>query len=322
MANSASSTVNVRQPSESKTRWSLIAFGVGLGLLYAGVLRWIDAMWPPEHPSHLLLDWSIPTLLGVGVGLVLDFARNRSERYRAEQQALEGLRGRLRGSEREQAVWVLVSSLLHELRNPLHTVGLALEELRACQEPDRQARLVERAGTAVERMNQRFRELGAIADQPLHELRSYDLGTLVQQTVEHFDRLARGGGAKVSVRGEPHLMIRGDEAMVRTALENLVSNAVDAVSGARNGEVDVTLECSGDTARIRILDNGPGVPETMKSEIFKPLRTSKAPQKGLGLGLPIARGLARASGGDVRLEASQAGACFLLELPLSAEVTE
>ncbi|MCA9641512.1 MAG: HAMP domain-containing histidine kinase [Polyangiaceae bacterium] len=319
MAESASSTIGVRQASKSKTRWSSVAFGVGLGLLYAVVLRWIDALWPAEHPSHLLLDWTIPTALGVGVGFVLEFARNRSEKYRAEQQALESLRERLRGSEREQAVWVLVSSLLHELRNPLHTVGLALEELRKCEEPERQERLVDRAATAVERMNSRFRELGAIADQPLHDLSAYDLGSLVRQTVEHFDALARGGGARVSCRGEPHVTLRGDEALVRTALENLVSNAVDAVSGVPNGEVDVEVVRSDDAVRIRVADNGPGIPDEMRSEIFKPLRSSKAPQKGLGLGLPIARGLARASGGDVRLEPVPAGACFLLELPLAAE---
>lgn len=312
--NQARSALFVR--TSKRTRWSSIAFGVVLGLVYAAVLRWIDAAWPAEHPSHLVLDWTIPTLLGVGVGLVLDFARTRAEHYRAEQRALEGLRERLRGSEREQAVWVLASSLLHELRNPLHTLGLALEELDACEEPERQRRLLDRARAAVERMNTRFKELGAMADQPAQEPRAYDLGALVRQTVEHFDVLARGGGAKVRLRSGATVVAHGDEALARTALENLVSNAIDAVESIPGGVVDVAIEVTSDAARIRVRDNGPGVDETMQAQIFKPLRSSKAPHHGLGLGLPIARGLARAGGGDVRLEPSTSGACFLLELPL------
>ncbi len=321
MADSASTPLEVRTHPEprSTTRWSSIAFGVALGLIYAAVLRLIDKAWPAEHPSHLLLDWTIPTLLGVGVGLVLEFARNRSDRYRAEQRALEGLRDRLRGSEREQAVWVLASSLLHELRNPLHTLGLALEEMNDCADPERQLRLLGRARVAVDRMNTRFKELGAMADQPTAEPRPYDLGALVRQTVEHFDALARGGGARVRLNGAPRVIVNGDEALARTALENLVSNAVDAISSQTAGVVEVELQADEGTARIQICDNGPGISEQMRPEIFKPLRSSKGPQHGLGLGLPIARGLARAGGGEVRLEEANQGARFVLELPLTTE---
>ncbi|MCA9630097.1 MAG: HAMP domain-containing histidine kinase [Myxococcales bacterium] len=323
MVESASTPLAVRSPQEPRsTRWSSIAFGVALGLIYAGVLRLIDEAWPAEHPSHLLLDWTIPTLLGVFVGLVLEFARNRSEKYRAEQRALEGLRERLRGSEREQAVWVLASSLLHELRNPLHTLGLALEELNACEDAQRQARLLERARAAVDRMNTRFKELGAMADQPAQEPRPYDVGTLVRRTVEHFDALARARGARVRFRGESNLIIDGDETLARTALENLVSNALDAVAGRDAGMVELELDVKDSAVRIRVCDNGPGIDPEMRPEIFKPLRSSKAPYQGLGLGLPIARGLARAGGGEVCLEATATGACFVLELPVTPEMDE
>ncbi len=304
------------------TKWSSIGFGIAVGFVFAAVLRAVDSAWPPEHPSHLLLDWTIPVLLGIAVGLVLDFARNRAEKYRAEQRALQSLRDRLRGAEREQTVWVLASSLLHELRNPLHTLGLALEELDECRDEDRQRRLVRQARQAVDRMNARFKQLANMANQPRQHHQIYDLADLVRQTTARFDALARQRGARVRLRGRTKLEVVGDERVARTALENLVSNAVDALPDSVNGCVEVTLESDDDRARLQVCDNGPGVSESMRAEVFEPLRSSKGPKHGLGLGLSIARSLTRASGGDVICEPRKTGACFVLTLPLIGSAAE
>lgn len=318
MTTNSSTPEQVEQSvSPASTKRSSIAFGVVVGLIFAASLRWIDDVWPPEHPGHVLLDWTIPVVLGVGLGLVLELARNRTEKYRAEQRALESLHERLRGSEREQAVWVLASSLLHELRNPLHTLGLALEELEHCEQPDRRRRLRKQARQAVERMNDRFKQLGAMVDQPAQLQVAYDLAKLVRQTTEHFDALARQRGARVRLRGSSRLEVVGDEVVARTALENLVSNAIDALGSRDAGMVNLLLEPHGNVARLTVCDNGQGVDAAMQHEIFKPLRTTKGPHHGLGLGLPIARGLARAAGGDVTFEAQDPGACFVLTLPLN-----
>lgn len=305
--------------SPASTKWISVAFGVGVGLVFAAALRWIDEVWPAGHPSHVVLDWTIPVLLGVALGLLLELARSRTEKYRAEQRALQSLHERLRGSEREQAVWVLASSLLHELRNPLHTLGLALEELEHCEQPERRQRLRQQARQAVGRMNDRFKQLGAMVDQPAQRHVAYDLAKLVRQTAEHFDALARQRGARVQLRGSARLEVVGDEAVARTALENLVSNALDALATRADGTVDVSLEPHGNYARLTVCDNGKGVDAAMQRELFKPLSTSKGPPHGLGLGLPIARSLARAAGGDVTFEAQDLGACFVLTLPLNGD---
>jgi signal transduction histidine kinase len=110
--------------------------------------------------------------------------------------------------------------------------------------------------------------------------------------------------------------VTGDPELTRSVLENLLSNAVDAVRLSAGDDVRVELEAGEELATVRVRDDGPGVPEALKDEVFQPLRSTKGPQNGLGLGLPIARALARAQGGDVSLEPSPGGACLALTLPL------
>jgi two-component system C4-dicarboxylate transport sensor histidine kinase DctB len=291
--------------------------GVLVGLAYAGILRLIDEALPTGHIAHRLLDWTFPMVFGVALGVAIGAGRARAEKVRAEQLALERLQHRLEGSERERAIWVLASSLLHELRNPLHTLGLALEELDTRGGTDQSGALVAEARRAVERMNRRFRALGELAAQPHERAQRYDLVRLVRTTAEPFEAIARTNSARVRVSTPEALFVTGDPELTRSALENLLSNAVDAVRLSHGHDVWLELQGGESLAVVRVRDDGPGVPESLRAEVFQPLRSTKGPQNGLGLGLPIARGLARAQGGDVTLETGGPGACFALTLPLA-----
>lgn len=293
-----------------------VLLGALVGFGYAFILRLIDGAWPASNLAHRALDWTFPVLFGVALGVAVGVGRVRSERARAARLAVEQLQQRLEGSQREQAVWVLASSLLHELRNPLHTLGLALEELDTAARSAPSAPLVAEARRAVERMNGRFNALGELALSPAERTQRYDLARLVRVTAEPFEALARSGAARVGVTAPPELFVTGDPELTRSVLENLLSNAVDAVRLSAGDDVRVELEAGEELATVRVRDDGPGVPEALKDEVFQPLRSTKGPQNGLGLGLPIARALARAQGGDVSLEPSPGGACFALTLPL------
>jgi signal transduction histidine kinase len=169
-------------------------------------------------------------------------------------------------------------------------------------------------------MNERFRRLRSLADQPERRNAPYDLAELVRSRAAQFDVIARANGASVRVSGPASLTVVGDEIMTRTSVESLISNATDAVSAG--GCVEVALESEDDRALVRVSDDGPGIPESLRDHAFQPLHTTKAPQHGLGLGLPIARGLARAQDGDVVFEERERGACVVLSLPLCAQPVE
>lgn len=303
-------------PREQLRSWMLpVAIGVLLGAAYAIVARTIDDVLPARDPGHRVLDWLFPLAFGAGIGAAVAYGRARERTARDEHRALEELQHRLQGSEREQAVWVLTSSLLHELRNPLHTVGLALEELKRLQLEPAGSDLVEQASSAAEQMKSRFQRLRQLAGEPSQRSESYDLSELIRGVAVRFDALARTCGARVEADVPASLCALGDQQMTRTALENLVSNAVDAVRVGHGSRVSIEAHQAADGTVVTVRDDGPGVPPSMQAEIFQPLRSSKGPTGGLGLGLPIARALARAQGGELELSDDHAGTTFALTLP-------
>jgi C4-dicarboxylate-specific signal transduction histidine kinase len=113
------------------------------------------------------------------------------------------------------------------------------------------------------------------------------------------------------------IQARGDATYARIILENLIHNGLDALEHAPPHKRRLQLVVSRDarTAYVRVADEGPGIAEDLRGRVFEPLGTTK--EGGLGLGLPIARALARAMGGDLALDAAPGGASFLLSLPLA-----
>jgi signal transduction histidine kinase len=103
---------------------------------------------------------------------------------------------------------------------------------------------------------------------------------------------------------------------VRTILENLVDNSLHSLRTQGGSTVTVQLSAEPTRAVVRVCDDGPPLPASVRSSLFEPLRTTKA--KGLGLGLPIARALARAMKGDLWVDDGEPTA-FRLELPLRSE---
>jgi signal transduction histidine kinase len=105
-----------------------------------------------------------------------------------------------------------------------------------------------------------------------------------------------------------------DPAYVRTIVENLLDNSLHALRGAGSGGcVTIRVEAEDGRAVVRVYDDGPPLDAAARANLFEPLRSTKT--HGLGLGLPIARALARAMRGDLSLEQADRKA-FRLELPL------
>jgi two-component system NtrC family sensor kinase len=108
-----------------------------------------------------------------------------------------------------------------------------------------------------------------------------------------------------------------DEVLVRQILDNLLTNALDAVEG--RGSVRVTTALEGERARIEVADTGAGIPAEMLVRIFDPFYTTKEAGKGSGLGLAISATLAEALGGALTVESKPgAGSRFRLWLPRRA----
>ncbi|GAB3664686.1 HAMP domain-containing sensor histidine kinase [Nocardioides korecus] len=230
----------------------------------------------------------------------------------------------------EARVRAFLGDAAHDLRTPLTGVLAATEHVLREDPPraEREQTLLtairetRRAARLVEDML-----LSATIDQGLRlDLAPVDLGALADQ-VAGAERVASPDVVvDVRVPDRPSVVVTGDSDRLHRVLSNLVHNAVQA------GATAVTLDLHGrrdGRVVVDVRDDGPGVPPDQRQRIFERLvrldaarstgpgtSTGTGAGSGSGLGLSIARGLARAHGGDlVCLEPSGPGALFRLSLP-------
>jgi two-component system OmpR family sensor kinase len=213
-----------------------------------------------------------------------------------------------------------LSDASHELRTPL--AGLqANAELLLRENPERERR----EQTAVV-MIRESRRAARLVDDLLTMAR---LGQGMPLVTERVDLVALAGaevdrartlspGLSFRVSGEPHLPTGGDPMRLGQIITNLLDNARHATPPG--GTVTVRVHRDGGRARLEVADTGPGVPPAEGTLIFDRFGRGDASRSrhtgGAGLGLPIARGLARAHGGDLTYTGDGPGATFRLDLPL------
>lgn len=209
------------------------------------------------------------------------------------------------------------SDASHDLRSPIAAARAQIEE--ALLYPDdvdwpRTARSVLQSLERLQAIVTDLLQLARLDAAAWQEVETIDLGALV--TIE----VARSERTK---RVVPHLQegvtVRGD----RLRLVRLLTNLLDNAERHAESRVDITVAREGDTAVLEVVDDGAGVAEKNRDLVFQRfarLEDSKARDPGgTGLGLPIAREIARLHGGSLTIEDSERGARFVLRIPRNDE---
>lgn len=146
--------------------------------------------------------------------------------------------------------------------------------------------------------------------------RAIDLAEELRSVAELFrNRVKRGIALTIEVPAGLRAFGRAEE--LTRVWFNLLSNAVQAVG--LEGSVRVAAEPEGGFVVVSVEDSGPGIPEAVRGRIFEPFFTTKASGEGTGMGLDIARRLARANGGDVDFESRPGRTVFRVRLPAPEE---
>jgi two-component system sensor kinase FixL len=315
----------------STRRWWIpvawIALGLAAGIVYGEIDDAFDSSLVTGGPLHAFeafhrgFNTIIPPIAGMVVGLLIAYLRQRGELIEAERRATETVRNRLAGVERQQATWLLASSLLHEIRGPLHAMGLLLEEMEGsdvARRDDALAELLSKASKQAEKIEERIASLRKLAESPRSSKAEIDVGQLLQRIVTDVGELARARGVTVAIRRTQEATVYADEWAIRTSIENLVTNAIEAAAETPPPKL-VRLEstCLESRPAVLIADSGRGIESQIRENIFEPLQTGK--RRGLGLGLPLSRALARREGGDVKLlKSDENGTTFGYYLPVGA----
>jgi two-component system NtrC family sensor kinase len=231
-------------------------------------------------------------------------------------------------SRRLATVGQLAAGVAHEINNPLAAITTCAEatlrDIRST--PDFSTIATERSWDfyleeivrQALRCKAITRGLLDLSRQRRARREPCDINALVERSVLLVSQREEARDVTLQTTLSPQLgEVATDEVLVRQILDNLLTNALDAVEG--RGSVRVTTALEGERARIEVADTGAGIPAEMLVRIFDPFYTTKEAGKGSGLGLAISATLAEALGGALTVESKPGtGSRFRLWLPRHA----
>jgi signal transduction histidine kinase len=224
-----------------------------------------------------------------------DIAESGPSEVRSVIAAFNRMQRRVREHLRERTQ--LLGAISHDLKTPITRLRLRTEMLA---DGDIGARMQRDLGEMEAMVNSTLEFFRGLEAEP--QRRPIDVDALVGSVAE--DR--RDMGQALTVRGTARAPYAGHPQALRRCLDNLVENAV-----RYGGSAEIELDDTAERLRIAVRDRGPGIPATELQRVFEPfyrLESSRNPDSGgVGLGLSIARNIARWHGGDVVLENAAGG---------------
>ena len=247
--------------------------------------------------------------------------RDASNRTRLEERQRELQMQETAHADRMAALGYALSSVAHELNNPLATIIGWAE--RIAEEPfsestRRGAPMMLREAQRAARM---VRNLLTLSRKRPSTRTLADINQIIRETLALRAHDQRGLHISVTAALTPVLpSVFVDGHQIQQVLLNLVINAEQAMSAARGrGALEVRSRLDEKRRRVivEVMDDGPGIPETVKDRIFDPFFTTKATGQGTGLGLTVAHAIVREHGGEIDVTSRPSGATFKVELPVA-----
>jgi signal transduction histidine kinase len=216
------------------------------------------------------------------------------------------------------AVGEFAASLAHEIRNPLTAIRVDLQSLE--EKLPRESSLrepLESALTEIERLNLTVKDTLEVARRGRAGSELVDLSDPLSAAAHAARPAFEARGAILTVQAAPKVpvTVRGDAGALEQLFLNVIQNAAQALDSG--GEALVRVDRDRESAVVAIRDDGAGIPPEDVERVFDPLFSTK--EGGTGLGLTIARRIARAAGGEIHVESTGGtGTTVEIRLPLAA----
>ena len=256
------------------------------------------------------------------IGELAQSFNEMSQQLQLTRKRMEAANRRLLQAEKLASIGRISASIAHEIRNPLTSVKLNIQkvmESEGLDDIDKEHLDISQEGighienfikellnfTRVSELHLNYFSVEQIVDESIKMIRNTLKLKDVELTKEVQERL-------------PQVLVDGDK--IRQVLLNILHNACEAVD--KGGKITIALSLlkgrRGQKVRIRISDNGPGIPKKDKENIFEPFYTTKS--TGIGLGLANARKIIVQHKGSIyTVENEGSGACFDLLIPCEEE---
>jgi signal transduction histidine kinase/ActR/RegA family two-component response regulator len=292
------------EPEKFAARWLAVAHGSE-----SGIRDEVQLLLPAPR---VLERAARPVLDGEGARL------GRVEIYR-DLTAQRVFHSKLIQTEKLAALGQMVTSIAHELSNPLTSILGYAQRMQAhngAKEPSHDVRQIlheaERASTIL-------KQLLLTPQNSRPERRKVLLNHMVRRTLELQSPSLRAENVHIEVELDPQLpFVLGEDGQLQQVLMNLIGNARQALEQkSKSGTIRIrTKRLGGTHVLLEISDDGPGIPQAILTKIFDPFFTTKPAGIGTGLGLSIVLAIVRDHGGQVHVTSPPGGgATFSIELP-------
>ncbi len=242
------------------------------------------------------------------------------KQYNRMIMELEESAMKLSESEREMAWREMARQVAHEIKNPLTPMKLNIQHLQRAWD-DKSDKLETTFQKVTRILIEQIDSLSNLASSfsdfarlPKEQISVFDLREIVQDTVHLFEK-SSSVHFKIFVPSFAVLVEADREQLIRV-FNNLIKNSIQAIEDENQGLIEVKMEVDQGKVRTYILDNGSGIPETLKDKIFVPNFSTK--NSGMGLGLAICRKIIESSGGTIKFRSSQNQTEFVVELNIKA----
>ena len=209
----------------------------------------------------------------------------------------------------------MANGMIHDFRGPFATIRLGTE-LIAKNNPDPQVQEVCRM------ILRQVIRLGGMVEEVLDFARGETRINVKPAPLREVFQQLQEGNAETFARSTVRLQIKPttlilplDADRFQRVLQNLVTNAREAISTRKNGLITVSARRHQGQCRVTVSDNGPGIPREIRSTLFEPF-VSHGKSGGTGLGLAIARSVVTAHRGSIDYQTSRHGTTFTIQLPL------
>lgn len=270
------------------------------GLLLIGPQRFRQSLGDEELNALSLLVEQL--------GVTLQNADLQAARLEAERRAIQ--------QEKLSSLGLIAGSIAHEIKNPLSSIksiATVLAEEFGQESPHAEdLRLI--VGE-INRLAVTTSQLLDFARPASQTSRNGLLQESLGQTVQLLSHLARQHQIRISVDVPDDLpAVSADEGTLREIFLNLIANSIEAAGD--NAQVTITCRCEEETVVTEVYDNGPGLPDVVRDNLFQPLVTTR--ETGTGLGLYIVGLRVQTCGGRVTCETGpRTGTTFIVQLPLA-----
>ena len=236
-----------------------------------------------------------------------------------ELRKMGELQEKLRHAENLAAIGRMSAQVAHEVRNPLHSIGLEAElalELASKSSPALKQSL-QSILSGVDRLEKITENYLKLSRPSTTDRQVVNLGEVLENVLATYAHELEARAVRVDwTRADgSDLRVLGNQQILEQALGNLLRNALQALEGVENPRIEWsvgTLESG--RVYVRIRDNGPGIPDSLKEKLFTPFVTTKA--QGTGLGLAFVKKAVEDHGGSVVLAQPEAGSGALFELTI------